>query len=162
MPENTVRYPSNESIDSYQQYKQDIAIIFAETSGQESNLVIPRHLIDFFKSLNVALLFNQIMYWSQRTRDPEGWFYKTYSEWDTELSLSEYQIRHAIQGPLDGYVETTVRKARGNPTVHYRLKWDHFSESIVKFLRERSLRNFGNLTYRDYNRDYLFFRGRRF
>jgi hypothetical protein len=33
-------------------------------------------------------LTNQILYWTDRTSDPDGWFYKTYDDWDQEIKFS--------------------------------------------------------------------------
>lgn len=35
-----------------------------------------------------ALLLSQAVYWSQRTSDPNGWFYKSMAEWEEEIGLS--------------------------------------------------------------------------
>ena len=132
---------SHEMRDSYEQYKDDLSSMIAAYGGQDSFLVIPRVYIDFFGSMDTALFFNQCVYWSDRTSDPERWFYKTYNEWYEELGLSEYQVRKAAKTAQD-YLATDVRKARGNPTVHYQVQWHKFSVSLVKFLRKRNPKNF--------------------
>src|SRR5262245_21579 len=42
-----------------------------------------------------GLLLSQIVYWSQRTTDPDGWFYKSQEEWCDELSLSRRLLETA-------------------------------------------------------------------
>ena len=130
-----------ETKDSYQMYKDDLGAILAGFSGQQNTLVIPRAFVEFFNSLETALFFNQCLYWSDRAQLADRWFYKTYHEWHDELGLSEYQIRKCAKA-LKPYLVTTVRKAEGSPTVHYQVKWDCFSVSILEFLRERNQRNF--------------------
>ena len=150
---------------SYDQYRDVLRRLISDFSGQGNTLVIPRPFIDYFGNLEAALLFSQMLYWSDRSGNPDKWFWKTYSDWESELGLSEYQVRKAIKkmvGREHPLVATEIRKAMGNPTVHYRVIWDNFSESLVKFLQERTRSNFGNdgketsgSSNRDYNRDNL-------
>jgi hypothetical protein len=46
-------------------------------------------LVDFFDGdHNAALMLNQVLYWTDRTADPNGWFYKTHHDWFAELRFS--------------------------------------------------------------------------
>jgi hypothetical protein len=92
-----------------------------------------------------AILLNQILYWSSRTSDPAGWFYKTYDEWFNEIGLTRYQIERALNGDKrtsskrltlrEIGVHTVVRKApTGNPTVHYRIEMPIFIAYLEAFL----------------------------
>lgn len=38
-------------------------------------------------SVNAALMLSQAIYWSLRTSNPDGWFYKTQEEWEEETGL---------------------------------------------------------------------------
>ncbi len=70
-----------------------------------------------------ALLLSQIAFWARRTKDPEGWFYKTYREWYGETRLSAKQIRRAMklfEKERVG-VQTRLRKVKNAPVLHYRL-----------------------------------------
>lgn len=42
-------------------------------------------------SINAALMLSQAIYWSNRTDDPEGWFYKSRDEWTDEIGLTHEQ-----------------------------------------------------------------------
>jgi hypothetical protein len=42
-------------------------------------------------SVSAALMLSQAVYWSNRTNDPDGWFYKTAEEWEEETGLSAYE-----------------------------------------------------------------------
>jgi hypothetical protein len=39
-------------------------------------------------SVNAALMLSQAIYWSKRTSDDDGWFYKTAVEWEKETGLT--------------------------------------------------------------------------
>lgn len=38
-----------------------------------------------------ALLLSQAIYWSNRTKDEDGWFFKSQSEWEDETGLTRYE-----------------------------------------------------------------------
>jgi hypothetical protein len=99
-------------------------------------LAIPQPLVAFVGSVDAGLLLAQIIFWSDKTRDKAGWFYKTYDEWQAEIYLSEYEVRKNARKLVEmGLIETKVKKApNGNPTVHYRLDWVNFLETFRKFL----------------------------
>lgn len=115
--------------------------------GQANILTIPRAFIDLTGSLDAALFLSQSIYWSDKGQD--GWFYKTYQEWTAETSLSEYQIRKAAKmlGKMD-IIETAIKKANGNPTVHYRVDIAKLSDWFLKKLQKRKPKNFRNYPYR--------------
>ena len=109
--------------------------LIARFSGQGNVIAIQRPYIAFTGSLSTALLLSQIIYWSDRGHSEDGYFYKTYTEWEEEIGLSEYQVRKsATKLTSMGILTTRVKKANGNPTVHYKLKMPEFSESFLKFL----------------------------
>lgn len=42
-------------------------------------------------SVTAALMLSQAFYWSKRTSDPDGWFYKTQAEWEDETGMGRYE-----------------------------------------------------------------------
>lgn len=54
-----------------------------------------RPFVDLTGSINSALMLSQALYWSQRTTDQDGWFYKTREEWQSETSLSRTEQENA-------------------------------------------------------------------
>ena len=114
-------------------------------SGHANLLTIPRVFVDFTGALDTALFLSQSIYWSDKG-DQDGWFFKSYSDWQKEITLSEYQIRKAATTLKEmGILETKIRKAYGSPTVHYRINKEIFSDSFLKFLKERNLKNSRNI-----------------
>ena len=39
-----------------------------------------------------------MLYWTDRTTDPDGWFYKIYHDWEEELRFSYYQVQRMMYG----------------------------------------------------------------
>jgi hypothetical protein len=110
--------------------------------GQAHILTIPRVFIDYTGNISSALLLGQLIYWSERTTRLDGYIWKSYKEWEEELSLSKYQVCKAVKVLKNlGILKTVVRKAEGSPTVHYKLDEVEFSKSIVKFLNNRKSNN---------------------
>ena len=72
--------------------------LIARFSGQANILTIPRPFIDWLDGDHLAsLLLSQIFYWSSRTADPDGWFYKSARDWTDELGMSTYQQNRAVK-----------------------------------------------------------------
>ncbi len=112
-------------------------------SGQANVLTIPRLYIDYMGSIDGGLLLNQLIYWSDKGADNEEWFYKTYLEWESETTLSKYEVsKQADILKEKGVLQTKVKKANGAPTVHYKFLFSEFQNSIVKFINFRKSRNF--------------------
>ena len=54
-----------------------------------------RSLVDLTGSVSAALMLGQACYWDERTDDPEGWFWKTRTEWEAETGLSRWEQEEA-------------------------------------------------------------------
>lgn len=103
--------------------------------GQANTASVPTIFKKWFGSYNTAILFSQILYWSDRTSNADGWFYKSYKDWERELFLSEKEARTAAEKLVEmGLIETAVHKINGVPTKHYRLRNDVFEKLFVEFL----------------------------
>ena len=132
-------------------YGQAIDIIRA-MSGQQSVITCQRvflHLVggDF----PAAVLLSQLVFWTGRGADPDGFIWKTYQDLEDEIGLTKYQAMRA-RNVLERMqvLETKVKKALGSPTVHYKVLQDNLlklmvssvsSLSKVKKLNNRKSRN---------------------
>lgn len=128
--------------------REHVTVLFQGFAGQGNTLIIPRPYIDFCKGDHLAaLLLSQILYWADRTGDPEGWFAKSYDEWYIEIGMTEYQVRRAIQGDRRGKqkafslksvgIETDRRPSkyhRGGVTLHYRVNYAKLNEAVAAFV----------------------------
>lgn len=117
--------------------RTDALNLIKKFAGQATILTIPAVFVSYTGSIDHALFLSQILYWTDKTHDPDGWIYKSYAEWQREIFLSEYQVRKAanhLKGM--GILDTKIRKVKGSPTLHYRLNEANFSESFLKFLQQ--------------------------
>jgi DnaD/phage-associated family protein len=142
--------------------RDSVTALFSQFAGQDGTLVIPRAYISFCQGDHLAaLLLSQILYWSDRTDDPDGWFAKSYDDWRAELCMTDYQIKRAISGDKrrknSGFclesvgVETKLRQSKfygGAATLHYRVNQEVLRASINTYMDSD---NVGNETKADLN-----------
>lgn len=71
---------------------------------------------------HAAAMLSQMLWWSGKTNNPDGWFYKTRQQWQDELFMTEWQVRKSLDllSSLD-FIETTQRKIYNVKTSHYRV-----------------------------------------
>ena len=127
-----------------------------QNNGEETRgniLVLPQVFLEFLDyDHKMALFLNHLLYWSERTKHPQRWIYKTYHEWYQELGFKESVIRRLLYGDpraqthkrtlTDIGVEVAVRRApNGSPTCHYRLNLEVFLDAIRAFLDQQAARS---------------------
>ena len=123
----------------------DIKSVISTFSGTERHITVPRVYLEMLGDFNTAAFLNQLIFWSDKTRRKDGYFYKTYTEWNEELLLSEYQVRRSAKIlKEEGFIDTKLKRANGSPTLHYKVNMDKLSESILKKLKNRNLTNLSN------------------
>jgi len=116
--------------------RDEIFNLIVKFSGQNNLLAIPREFINITEDINSALLLSQLLYWTSKSKN-DGWIYKTYKDWNEEIGLSEYQVRLATKKLKSLHlVETKIKKANGNPTLHYRLDTEETKDWILKKLKK--------------------------
>jgi DNA-binding Lrp family transcriptional regulator len=87
-----------------------------------------------------AIFVQQLIYWTPRAKDENGWVYKTREEWINETTISEWKIKNVIR-KLEklGIIERKKKHVNGIPIPHYQLQeeklqnllsvWDESSHS---------------------------------
>lgn len=116
--------------------QQRITALIKSISGQANTLTIPRVYIALVGgNIEVALFLSQSVYWSDRTTRPDGFFFKSYREWEEEIGLSQFKIKNAADKLVEmGVMQTKIKKANKAPTVHYRVDIRSLTDLIIKFL----------------------------
>lgn len=86
-------------------------------------------------SVKLTVLWQQIHYWTDKTRDPEGWVYKTREQMfdETGLVRSEQETIRKLGKKL-GVLESEIRGSV--PMIHYRVNEDRMIEIIEKYLKQ--------------------------
>lgn len=116
--------------------KTNVINLITQFAGNANLITIPRVFMDYTEDINSALFLSQLLYWTGRTRN-DGWIYKTYIDWETEIGLSKYKVSKASNRLKKmNVLETKVKKINGNSTVHYKVKVDALFNSLMKFLNK--------------------------
>ncbi|WP_433912315.1 conserved phage C-terminal domain-containing protein [Staphylococcus sp. LKG3-3] len=120
-------------------YINDILTTF---SGNKRNIVIPKIYLEITGDYPTAALLNQLIFWSDKSKRKDGYFYKKYDEWHDELLLSDYQIRRITKKLEElNFVTTALKKANGTPTKHYKINMNEVQKAIVNKLNNGNLNN---------------------
>lgn len=107
--------------------------------GKQHPLVIHPAIIEMLHNDHLAaLFFEQLVYWSDKTSDPDGWVAKTDADWFKELLLTPRQLRRCRDVLLeDSLIMTAVRRSRyydGQPVLHYQVQWDAVEATVNTYL----------------------------
>lgn len=122
--------------------QQSIKEIISQFSGQANIITVPKIFVEALGDYDQAILLNQLIFWSDKSKRKDGYFYKSYPEWEEELYLSKYKVRKAIKVLTSlKLVETKLERANGSPTLHYKVDMEELSLWIVKKLNYGKLRN---------------------
>jgi hypothetical protein len=80
-------------------------------------------------SVGAGVFLSQLLYWSERSNDPNRWVYKTAADWFDETGLSRREVdtvRKALR--TKGVIE---EKLTGVPPVtHYRIEWEKLTPAL--------------------------------
>lgn len=86
-----------------------------------------------FKSVKLALMLSQLYYWSDKTKDPDGWIYKTQAEMYGETGLTRKEQETARDHGRR--LEVIDEKLCGSPPkLHYRVNLERTTELINEHL----------------------------
>lgn len=121
-----------------------VKAIIKQYSGQEQMLGIPRPFIKLTGDHLAALVLSQIVFWSDKGDDEEGWFYKTAGEWESELCISYYQLKRVTDILAKFGIEKKLKKVNGAPTLHFRINETVFYKLLVQQLEIEVSRNSRN------------------
>jgi hypothetical protein len=88
-------------------------------------------LARFFGSVNAAIFFGQLRYWSTRTDNPLG-VYKTSEEWTEETGLS-YREQATARRILTDAAFVTETNKRLEHRIYFLIEWDAFNASFDKW-----------------------------
>ena len=91
-------------------------------------------------SVKLGILWSQFYYWSDKTKDENGWIYKTRDDIYNETALSRREQETARRdGRNLGLIE---EKLAGQPAkLHYRINYDRMIEIIENYLKKRDKAN---------------------
>jgi len=87
-----------------------------------------------FGSIEKALYIQQLCYWSDKGSRDDGFIYKTKKEIEDETTLSPYQQDNCRKHfERLGILETKLLKAKGVPTLHYRVNFGRLQKVMLEY-----------------------------
>lgn len=87
-------------------------------------------------SVTFAVLWGQIHYWTDKTKDPEGWVYKTAEDIFRETALTRRQLETAREiGEKMGVLEAALKGVP--PIMHYRVSVDRMVR-VIEIYQEKT------------------------
>lgn len=93
-------------------------ILLEESRPQAYDVALARYL----GSINAAVVFHQLSFWSDKSARNDGWFWKSSLDIQYETGLTDKQIRGAITKlKREELIEVRVMRALGAPTRHFRM-----------------------------------------
>ena len=91
-----------------------------------------KHYVFIGCGINGALMLSQLVYWTSRTRNKDGWIYKTHEEWTRETGLTrrEQDTARKTLKSLGFLIEKKV----GVPCkLHFRVERENLYEALIKY-----------------------------
>jgi hypothetical protein len=120
---------------------------FVEALGRR--IVYHPSLARLLGSLKAAIFLEQLMYWTPRAKDRDGWVYKTAVEWEEETGLT-YEEQKLARKILRKHGVMEERRARIEHRLYFRVNRQALNalwaaEGSVKILsRQRGKPSLGN------------------
>src|SRR6266404_6137354 len=108
--------------------------LIKQFTGQAQTLTVPKTFVRLTGDHVVALVLNQILFWSDKTTAEDGWFFKEHADWRDELEISPDQLRRAVDKLAALGVQRRLKKAGGAPKLHFRIDLDAFTKVLLEFL----------------------------
>jgi len=103
--------------------RDEVFEFIRERRGWVEVLAAPAIFIELTGDPNAALLLNQLLYWTERTRNADGWIYKARSEWYSELRMNRYRFDVARRRLRTlGLLEEAHHLVQSRRILHLRLR----------------------------------------
>jgi hypothetical protein len=95
-------------------------------------------LAEISGSVTAGILLSQMVYWSTRTKNKDGWFYKTREDWKQETALTRREQETARKMLKErGLIEEALR---GVPaTLHFRVLDENVEKALVIYCKSLEL-----------------------
>jgi hypothetical protein len=101
-------------------------------------IAFQRSFVTITGSINAALMLSQAVYWSPKTKDPDGWFYKSAEEWEDELGLTWEQQNLARKKLREAGIWEEKREGVGSP-IFFRVNQGNLECTLREMLNDHSV-----------------------
>jgi hypothetical protein len=119
---------------TYEGQQQQVFAMLRQLSGQGGMVVVPRLLINYFDGkLDWAAMLSQLLYWSDKNLDAEGWFVKPDKELIKEVGISQgsaFGCRKWLKD--EGLLLVKTARYNGTPMLHYKIGDDQMAMIVAR------------------------------
>lgn len=103
-------------------------------------IAFQRAFVSFGAGITGALMLSQALYWSKRTDDEDGWFYKTMEDWEAETGMTRSEQESARKRLVKAGV--LEEKRQGVPCrLFYRVSYSAIAEGLDAENQQSSLQD---------------------
>ena len=82
--------------------------------------------------INGALMLSQLVYWTSRTKNKDGWIYKTHEDWEQETGLTRRE-QDTARKTLKSLGFLVEKKAGVPCKLHFRVERENLYKSLIKY-----------------------------
>lgn len=98
----------------------------------EQPIAFNKHYVFLGCGINGALMLSQLVYWTSRTKDPEGWIFKTQHEWTMETGMTRKE-QETARKTLRNLGFLTEKKAGVPCRVYFRVERENLYQALVEY-----------------------------
>ena len=91
-----------------------------------------KHYVFIGCGINGALMLSQLVYWTSRTRNKDGWIYKTHEEWTQETGLTRRE-QDTARKTLKSLGFLIEKKAGVPCKLHFRVERENLYKALIKY-----------------------------
>jgi len=109
-----------------------IPVIKLIEAMNEQPIAFNKHYVFLGCGINGALMLSQLVYWTSRTKDSDGWIFKTHHDWTIETGMTRREQETARKTLKDlGFIS---EKKMGVPRrVFFRVERENLYQALVEY-----------------------------
>lgn len=114
----------------------DFKLVALIEAMNDRPIAFNRHYVSLGCGINGALMLSQMVYWSKRTKDKNGYFYKTQDEWLEETRLTRYEQESARKKLRD--LNFVSEHKHGVPCkVHFKVNHEALYSALIQYVENQ-------------------------
>lgn len=114
----------------------DFKLVALIEAMNDRPIAFNRHYVSLGCGINGSLMLSQMVYWSKRTKDQNGYFYKTQEEWLEETGLTRYEQEGARKRLKElGFIS---EHKHGVPCkVHFKVNHECLYSALIQYVENQ-------------------------
>lgn len=114
----------------------DFKLVALIEAMNDRPIAFNRHYVSLGCGINGSLMLSQMVYWSKRTKDQNGYFYKTQDEWLEETGLTRYEQEGARKRLKElGFIS---EHKHGVPCkVHFKVNHECLYSALIQYVENQ-------------------------